>query len=96
MLEHRPDGVLLEVRALPGSKRNEIRGEQNGALKVCVTQIPEKGKANKAVREQIAKSLNLRLSQVELVNGETSSQKKFLLKNADLSEVQTKINALLE
>ncbi|MDR0871207.1 MAG: DUF167 domain-containing protein, partial [Planctomycetaceae bacterium] len=72
MFELHPDGVLLSVKALPGAKRNEVRGTQGGALKVCVTQIPEKGKANKAVQEQLAKSLGLKKSQVELVSGETS------------------------
>ena len=51
MIDLKPhaEGVILPVRAQPGSRRNEIRGEQNGFLKVCVTQSPEKGKANKAI-----------------------------------------------
>ncbi|MCX5643831.1 MAG: DUF167 domain-containing protein [Phycisphaerae bacterium] len=46
-IEPHPEGAILPVRAQPGARRNEIRGEQDGALKVCVTQSPEKGKANK-------------------------------------------------
>jgi len=95
MLEPHPDGVLLTVKAQPGSKRNEVRGVQDGALKVCVTQIPEKGKANKAVREQIARTLGLRVSQVELTSGETSAQKKFLLSDVALPDIQKKIDGLL-
>ena len=48
-LESHAEGVLLPVRAQPGSRRNEIRGQQEGQLKVSVTQIAEKGKANKAL-----------------------------------------------
>ena len=48
-LEPHPDGTILPVRAQPGARRNEIRGLQDGMLKVCVTQSPEKGKANKAI-----------------------------------------------
>ncbi|MDR0869432.1 MAG: DUF167 family protein, partial [Planctomycetaceae bacterium] len=62
--------------------------------KVCVTQIPEKGKANKAVQEQLAKSLGLKKSQVELVSGETSHLKKFLLRNVAVQEIQMKIEQL--
>jgi hypothetical protein len=58
-LEPHPDGVILPVRAQPGSRKNELRGEHEGMLKVCVTQAPEKGKANKAVAEFLAKSLGL-------------------------------------
>jgi uncharacterized protein (TIGR00251 family) len=91
MLTFHPEGVILAVRAQPGSKRDEIRGVQDGSLKVSVTQVPEKGKANKAIRKLLAKSLELKLSQVELLAGETTTQKKFLLKNTDLETIQTKI-----
>ncbi len=85
----------MDVKAQPGSKRGEVRGVQDGALKVCVTQIPEKGKANKAVRKQLAKSLGLRASQVELVSGETASQKKFLIREIDTETLQAKIDELV-
>ena len=45
------EGCILPVRAQPGARRNGVQGEQNGALKVAVTQVAEKGKANKAVLE---------------------------------------------
>lgn len=93
-LEPHPEGTILPVRALPGARRNEIRGEQDGMLKVCVTQVAEKGKANKALVEVLAKGLSLRKSQVELVAGATSPQKRFLvrgLKPAELSDVIRRI-----
>jgi uncharacterized protein len=80
-LQPHPEGTILPVRAQPGARRNELRGEQNGALKVCVTQSPEKGKANKAVIELIAKSLKLKKSQIQLLSGETSHQKIFLIRD---------------
>lgn len=82
-LEPHPEGTVLPVRAQPGARRNEIRGEQDGALKVCVTQSPEKGKANRAVVEVLSKGLALRKSQIELIAGETSHQKRFLLRGID-------------
>ncbi|MDR3234622.1 MAG: DUF167 domain-containing protein [Planctomycetaceae bacterium] len=74
-------GVLIHVKAFPGSKHNGIEGIQDGALKVYVTQIAEKGKANDALRQVLVKSLKLKNSQVELICGETSRMKKFLLKD---------------
>ena len=87
LIESAPEGTILMVRAFPGAKRNELRVGTNGCLKVYVTQIPEKGKANKAIRKQIAKSLNIRTSQVELLRGETSLQKRFLLRNVSAEKI---------
>jgi uncharacterized protein (TIGR00251 family) len=91
MFTEMSEGVLLEVRAYAGAKRNEIRGVQNNALKVAVTQQPEKGKANKAIRELLVKSLQLKSSQVELISGETSTTKKFLIRNITIEEIQKRI-----
>ncbi len=96
MLTLHPEGVLLDVKAQPGSKRDEVRGIQDGALKICVTQVPEKGKANKEIRKQLAKSLCLRVSQVELVCGETVSLKKFLVRGVDPETLRTRIAELSE
>lgn len=90
-LESHPEGAILPVRAQPGARRNEIRGEQDGALKVCVTQVAEKGKANKAVVEVLCDELDLRKSQVELIAGETSHQKKFLVRGLTVEELRRRI-----
>lgn len=94
-LSAHPSGVLLRVRALPGAKRNELRGEQDGALKVSVTQIAEKGKANKAIRDVLVKSLGLSKSQVELIGGFTSGQKTFLCRQHTVDSLRAKIDAAL-
>jgi uncharacterized protein len=82
-IEPHPEGVVIAVRAQPGAWKNGITGEHDGALKVSVTQAPEKGKANKALIEVIAKGLGLKKSQVSLLSGETSQRKKFLLCGVD-------------
>lgn len=94
-LETRSEGVVLPVKAQPGAGRNELRGLQDGALKVCVTQIAEKGKANKAIVEFLAKALKLRKSQIELFSGELSTQKKFLVTELDAEELRAKVETAL-
>jgi uncharacterized protein (TIGR00251 family) len=88
-------GVILPVRVLPGARKNEVRGEQNGLLKVAVTQVPEKGKANKAVQEQLAKSLGIRMSQIKLKSGETGKQKKFLIIGIAVEQLTAILETLL-
>jgi uncharacterized protein len=86
-LESHRDGIVLPVRGQPGARRNEIRGVQDGALKVCVTASPEKGKANKAMIELLARSLGLKKSQIVLISGATSHQKRFLLRGSTREEL---------
>jgi len=94
-LEPHTAGVILPVRAQPGASRNAVQGEQQGMLKVAVTQAPEKGKANKAIVQVLSKSLGLRRSQIELLSGETAQQKKFLIRDVTLEELQAKIAAVM-
>jgi uncharacterized protein YggU (UPF0235/DUF167 family) len=89
-------GWVLTVRAIPGARRNELRGQQDGALKVCVTQIPEKGRANAALRDLLAKTLRLRKSQIELLAGHTSNLKKFLLRDIDAEQLQARLAPYLD
>ena len=94
-LQSHAEGVILPVRAQPGARRNEIRGAQEGALKVCVTQIAEKGKATKSVIEVLCKQLGLKKSQVELLSGETSHQKRFLVRGIALEELTARANRFI-
>ncbi len=95
LLESHAEGIVLRVRAQPGAKANELRGEREGALCVAVTQAPEKGKANKSLREVLARELGLKRSQVELLTGETSQAKKFLLRGLTPEVLQQKLAAKL-
>jgi uncharacterized protein (TIGR00251 family) len=94
-LTDHPEGVLLPVRAQPGARRNAVRGEHDGALKVSVTQVAEKGKANKALIETLASELELKRSQIELVSGEAQPQKQFLIRGTSQAELAAKIAELV-
>jgi uncharacterized protein len=95
-LEPHADGTILPIKAQPGARRNELRDVQDGALKVSVTQAPEKGKANKAVVELLAKKLGLKKSQIELMAGETSREKRFLVRGIDAKTLASRIQAAME
>lgn len=94
-LEAHDAGVILPVRAQPGSRKSELRGEQDGALKVAVTQVAEKGKANKAIAAFLSKQLGLRKSQLELLSGETSHQKRFLVRDVSFAQLRAAIDLAL-
>ncbi len=94
-LEQRADGVILPVKASPGARENAFRGVHDGQLKVSVTAAPEKGKANKAIIEMLARTLELKRSQIEIVAGETSCEKKFLIRDCNADDLVTKLMAAL-
>ena len=82
-----PEGVLVEIRAQPGAKRNAVLGVRDSALRVSVTQAPERGKANEAITEVLAEFLGVRRSRVSLVSGETHPRKRFLVKEANVDDL---------
>ena len=94
-LEAHPRGVIVPVRAHAGSRRNGILGEREGMLRVAVTAAPEKGKANRAIVEVLSKALGVSKSSIELVAGETSPQKRFLLVGVDVDAVGKHLARLL-
>jgi uncharacterized protein (TIGR00251 family) len=89
-------GSLLNVRAQPNARKNGILGERGGALRVGVTVAPEKGKANAAIAGVLAEALGCRASQVVLIAGETSRDKRFLIVDVDRDALIQRIEALLE
>lgn len=94
-LESHDEGVILPVKAQPGSRQNELKGEHDGALKVAVTQVAEKGKANKALIDTLREALALRKSQIELWSGDTTSVKKFLVREITVEELLSRIQQAL-
>ena len=87
------EGTVLPVQAHPGARRSQVGGVQNGRLKICTTQVPERGKANTALLKLLVKWLGLRRSQVTLLSGETSPRKEFLITGIDFDELARRIEA---
>lgn len=89
------EGLVLPVRAQPGARRAGVLGEQAGSLKVAVTAPPEGGRANKAILEVLRDALRLKRSQLTLLGGETSRDKRFLLRGLTKPQLQERLHQLL-
>jgi uncharacterized protein YggU (UPF0235/DUF167 family) len=92
VVERRRDGLAFHVIARAGGRKNEVRGEHDGALRVSVTVAPEKGKANAAIVELLAEALELRRGQLALVAGETNPRKTFLVCDIEAEELERRLN----
>jgi uncharacterized protein len=92
MLRATAQGVTVAVRAQPGAKKTAIAGlygEGDAAqLKIAVQAPPIEGRANHALVAFLAKGFGLPKSSVELISGELSRSKVFLLRGVTLAQVE--------
>ena len=87
------EGSVLPVRAQAGARRSGIVGEHDGALKIAVTAAPEKGKANKALVALLSRALHVRKSSVQLIAGQASGSKRFLIRGIAPDELHRRLAA---
>ncbi len=80
MIKDHSEGLVLSVRVQPKASKNAIRGVHGEALKISLTAPPVDGAANKACIAFLAKKLALAKSDVVLLSGQTSRNKRLLLK----------------
>jgi hypothetical protein len=86
-------GITLAVRAQPGAKKTAITGIYGeGAaaqLKIAVQSPPVDGRANQAIVAFLAETFNLPRSGVELISGDSSRSKVFLLRGVTIQQAQS-------
>lgn len=75
-----PAGLSLFIRVTPNAGRDaiegvEMRDDNSAVLRIRVSAVPDKGKANAAVLALLAKALGVPKSAISVVSGETSRLK---------------------
>jgi uncharacterized protein (TIGR00251 family) len=88
-------GTILPVRAHAGARKSAIAGVHADSLRVAVSAPPEKGKANAAIQALLAETLGCKTSQIALLSGETSRQKRFLVVGIDPEEIRKRLSPWL-
>ncbi|MGR3293285.1 MAG: DUF167 domain-containing protein [Candidatus Scalindua sp.] len=74
-------GIVVSVKVQPNASKDRVVGEHADQIKIAVTVAPEKGKANKAVIKVLSKWLGIKSSDIQIIFGETSRDKKVFIKN---------------
>lgn len=87
-------GVRLPVRAVPGAAKNRIAGEHDGALKVAVAAVPDRGKANQELTDYLAEILGVRRAAVALVSGAKDRRKEVRIEGVSLEALAARLRAL--
>ena len=75
-----PEGLTLNIRVTPNAGPDRIEGletrsDGTAVLRIRLSAVPEKGKANAALIALLAKSLNVSKSSIRIAIGETGRLK---------------------
>ena len=76
-------GTILEIRVKPKSR--EFRMKLNDELVIFCRETPVKGRVNKELVKQLSRLFK---KKVEIISGLTSKQKKILVRDAEVKEVE--------
>ena len=89
-LKETAEGVVVNVRAKPRSSKAGVEGVVGDAVIVRIRSAPVDGKANKELIETIADALDCSKSLVSFKSGETSKQKRILIRNVPISDIMSR------
>lgn len=78
-------GIRLFVKLTPAAKKTALAGsivdsDEKAALKITVTAVAEKNKANVALIKFMARALGMARSDIEILFGHTDRRKTLLLR----------------
>jgi uncharacterized protein (TIGR00251 family) len=83
--------IVFKVRVIPRAARDAIQGVHAGALKVRLTAPPSGGKANESLRRLLAGRLNVPVSAVKIIAGETSRTKRLAISGVTAAQMHALI-----
>ena len=93
MIKESSDGIILKIRIVPNSSKNDIIKEDE-FLKIKKTAQPIENKANKALIEFLSKKFRIPKTKIEIIKGLTSKDKTILIKTNDIETIKETINDL--
>lgn len=93
MIKTTSEGLLLKLKIVPNSSKNDIILEDE-FIKVKVTAQPIENKANKALVEFLSKRFKIPKTKIEILKGDTSKDKTILLRTDDEKKRDEIISAL--
>ena len=93
MIKETIDGLIVKVKIVPNSSKNDIISEDE-FIKVKVTAQPIENKANKALVEFLSKTFKVPKTTIEILKGDTSKEKTLLFRVLDTKKREEIIERL--
>jgi len=91
-IEAHKDGVTLLLQCQPGAKVSRIVGEHGGRLKISLHAPAVDNKANEVLIAWLSDHLSVPRKQIELLSGQTSRQKRVLIRAMDAATARARLN----
>ncbi|MDD4873013.1 MAG: DUF167 domain-containing protein [Kiritimatiellae bacterium] len=85
------EGVIIKLRIIPRASKNEICGELGDALKIKLQAPPVEGKANKALIEFLADTLDISRNQISILSGDTGRNKRVLIAGVAIKDIEVSL-----
>ncbi len=81
----------LQIKVSPKASRDAVAGWMGDTLKISVTAVPERGKANESVVALLAGFLGLPKSRIRVLRGESQPNKLLEIDGLDEAELQRRL-----
>jgi uncharacterized protein len=82
----------IVVTVSPGASRTELVGPHGGGWKARVAAAPERGRANEALLDLLAATLDLPRNRLAVVAGRTARRKIVEVEGLDLDEISRRMS----
>lgn len=83
--------VIVTIRVVPRASKSEIVGMVDGILRVRIAAPPVDSAANAEIIKLFSKTFGVSRSDVTIVSGETSRNKRIIIANLSQSKFEEKI-----
>jgi hypothetical protein len=81
----------VRLRVSPGARRTEFAGRHGDGWKIRVSAAPERGRANDAVLDLLAETLELPRRSLSIVSGHGSREKVILMEGIGPAETERRL-----
>lgn len=83
--------VTFSVHVAPRAKREGVVGLHGSSLKIALRAPPVDGEANDALIRFLAKALGVPRSQVQIVSGATSREKRIRVEGVSIVDIRVRL-----
>jgi uncharacterized protein (TIGR00251 family) len=75
-------GRIIQVRAVPNSRKKGLLGFEGGVLKIGLGAPPQDGRANEELIGFLSDHMNVKRSAIKIIRGATSRNKTVLIEES--------------
>ncbi len=87
--------VLFNIHAVAGAHHEGVVDVFGGAVRLAVRAPPEKGKANEAIREVLARFAGVKKGAVEILSGHTARRKRVRIEGVGAEVIRKRLLAAI-